>query len=454
MQNEVIDNLIELSDPQYEFLTSHKKNTGFVAGFGSGKSFIGTLKTLLKVIDNGIPRVAYYLPTYGDIRDIAFVGFPEVCNLLGYDYKLNKTDKEFRIIDNGEEIGIVMFRNMSEPEGIVGYQVGYSLIDETDILPKEKMSFAFKKILGRNRLIIEVENEDILQEYYDTGLCPEGTYWHQDRCCLCWINSIDVAGTPEGFKWFYQRFVREAKDSDMLIKASTYSNLHNLSSDFIQTMKDEYPPNLFEAYVNGDFINLTTGTVLSYFDREIHDTKRISNEYDILHIGQDFNVRGCVSTVHVIDIVDGVEVTSRVDEFESYDTKEIISNIKQRYPKNTIVIYPDASGDSERTNASKSDIQMLKDANFMVKVPNRNGYVRDRINAYNGLLSHNRYLVNTSKCPKGTEALEQQAWDKNGNPEKFSEPASIDDYNDSSGYFVVRRFPLKGGHSESREFIV
>ena len=131
------DEVIGLSDPQYDFLTSTKKHTGFVAGFGSGKSFVGTLKTLMRIIDHKIPKVAYYLPTYGDIRDIAFDGFPMVCEMLGYGCKLNKSDKELKVFDKGEHIGTVMFRNMSEPESIVGYQVGYSLIDETDILKKD-----------------------------------------------------------------------------------------------------------------------------------------------------------------------------------------------------------------------------------------------------------------------------------------------------------------------------
>ena len=234
---------IELSDPQYDFLTSTKKHTGFVAGFGSGKSFIGTLKSLMKIIEYGIPKVAYYLPTYGDIRDIAFDTFPNVAVMLGYDYKLNKSDKEFKLIDEGKVIGVVIFRNMSEPESIVGYEVGYTLIDETDILKQDIMDKAFKKILGRNRLIVEVTDEDILKAYKDTKLEPEGTYYHKARQMLCWVNSVDVAGTPEGFKWFYTRFVKKfRKATDLLIKASTYSNLHNLATDFIETLQDEYPP--------------------------------------------------------------------------------------------------------------------------------------------------------------------------------------------------------------------
>ena len=55
------DELLELSDPQYDFLESSAKHTGFVAGFGSGKSFIGTLKSLMRIIDFKIPKTAYYL---------------------------------------------------------------------------------------------------------------------------------------------------------------------------------------------------------------------------------------------------------------------------------------------------------------------------------------------------------------------------------------------------------
>lgn len=86
--------------------------------------FIGTLKTLLRIIDFKIPKVAYYLPTYEDIKDIAFDGFPTVANMLGYEYELKETKKEFKLIENGKVIGKVMFRNMSKPASIVGYQVG------------------------------------------------------------------------------------------------------------------------------------------------------------------------------------------------------------------------------------------------------------------------------------------------------------------------------------------
>jgi len=434
---------ILLSDPQYDFLTSTKKHTGFVAGFGSGKSFIGTLKSLNKIINQGIYKTAYYLPTYGDIRDIAFDTFPIVAEMLGYNYKLNKTDKEFILFDlDGVKLGSTIFRNMSEPETIVGYQVGYTLIDETDILREHIMDKAFKKILGRNRLIVPIEDEELLEEIEllaELDEFVEGTYFHKKKKIWCWVNNIDVAGTPEGFKWFYKRFVKKFRsDTDLLVKASTYSNMENLPEDFIDTLRAEYTPELFEAYVNGDFVNLTSGTVYSYFDRKENHTNREIEMDDILHIGQDFNIGGCCGRVHVID----KGIPKLVDEYSVYDTQAIINHLQKVYPDHRVIVYPDASGNSNKTNSSKTDIQLLENAGYTIDAPNKNPFVQDRVNSVNTLFYKKHYFVNTHKCPESTHALEQQAYDEKGEPEKFKGSNTLDDSNDACGYFINRKFGL------------
>lgn len=429
---------IELSDPQFDFLTSNKKHTGFVAGFGSGKSFIGTLKSLMKIID-GVNKTAYYLPTYGDIRDIAFDGFPTVAELLGYDFKLNKTDKEFILIDNKREIGKTLFRNMSEPESIVGYQVGYTLIDETDILKEHIMDKAFKKILGRNRLIIPVTDHALLKEFIDTNTPPKGTYFHKEQMKLCYINNIDVTGTPEGFKWFYNRFKKRFNnDTDLLIKASTYSNLHNLPDDYIETLRSQYPTELFNAYVNGDFINLTSGTVYSYFNRFRHHSDEIAKDGDTLIVGQDFNVEACASIVYVQR---GNKIIA-VDEIISFDTKAVIKNLREKYKRNHIEIYPDASGNNRKSNASDTDISLLREAKFSVYVNASNPSVRDRVNIMNNMFDKDRLLINTHLCPRYTEALEQQAYDERGEPQKSNNHPEPSDFNDAGGYPIAYKFPI------------
>ncbi len=397
---------ISLNQKQMNFLKSTAINTGFCGGLGSGKSYVATLKTIIKKIKHPELTVAYYLPTYGLIRDIAFDKFPTMLSDMGYTYKLNKSDKEIHI----DNFGKIIFRSMDNPETIVGYEVFYSIIDECDILNLDKMSIAYNKIMARNR-----------------QKCPNGT-----------INQIDVASTPEGFKWFYQRYVKEFnKETDLLVRASTYDNKH-LPATYIQGLEQQYPPNLLKAYLMGEFVNLTSGVVYNYFDRNKHHTDREILPNDVLHIGQDFNVGGCCGRVHVID--NGIP--KLVDEYSVHDTQNIILHLQDRYSKHKIIIYPDASGDSNKTNSSKTDIRLLKDAGYTIDAPLKNPSPKDRVNTVNNKFYKDEYFVNTDKCPDSAQGFEQQAYDKNGVPEKFDGANTVDDSNDAIGYFIHRRFRI------------
>jgi len=394
---------IRVHQAQHDFLTSQALNTGLVAGLGSGKSHIATLKTILIKLAHPEMRVAYYLPTVPLIKDIAFLKFPEMLTDMGLEFVLNKSDKEIHI----EGYGTIIFRSMSNPETIVGYEVYYSLIDEVDILPQDIMETAFNKILARNR---------------QKG--PEA-------------NRLDVVGTPEGFKFFHDRFVNKAQPTDKLIVATTYANKH-LPEGYIALLEAQYPPNLLEAYLKGKFVNLTSGTVYSYFDRTKHNCSLEIGPHDAIYVGQDFNVGGCVSKLFIIRD----DIPYLVEEMVSHDTMEVCANLKDKYPNHRIFVYPDASGDSGSTNATKSDIQLLRDAGFTVTVNASNPRVQDRVNSVNALFAHNRLFVNVAKCPRSAEALERQAYDDQGRPEKFSGAATVDDHNDALGYFIVKRFGI------------
>jgi hypothetical protein len=52
-----------------------------------------------------------------------------------------------------------------------------------------------------------------------------------------------------------------------------------------------------------------------------------------------------------------------------------------------------------------------------------------------------RLRVNVDTCPSFVEALEKQAYDKNGEPDKTS---GLDHVNDAAGYFVSYKFPIRG----------
>ena len=163
-----------------------------------------------------------------------------------------------------------------------------------------------------------------------------------------------------------------------------------------------------------------------------------------------FNVGRMAAVVHVKR--DGQPYA--VDEIvNGYDTPDMIRRIRERYwryengrylPSCQIRIYPDASGDSRRSvNASQTDIELLRQAGFAVSVNAANPPVKDRVNAMNAMFCNaegeRRYRVNPDMCPSYVEALEQQPWGKNGEPDKTT---GHDHINDAAGYFIVRDYPL------------
>ena len=394
---------------QEDFIFSEAKHTGLVAGYGAGKSYAGTLKTILKKIDYPSVKVAYYLPTYPMIRDIAFDKFPEVCADIGLEYSLNRSNKELEI--NG--YGTIIFRNMAEPENIVGYEVGYSLIDECDILPKDKMEVAFQKIVARNRVPL-----------------PDGA-----------VNHIDVVGTPEGYKWFYERFVNQADQYTQLIRASTLSNKH-LPPDYIEVLRETYPPNKLKAYLEGEFVNLTSGSVYADFDRDKNSSTESMDKMEVLHVGMDFNVMNMSAIIHVIrgDTVIAVGELTGIR-----DTPTMAKTLTEKLQGHMVVIYPDATGRARKSvNASHSDITILKDWGFNIQANRMNPPVKDRVNAFNKLIcdakGDRKYLVNVDACPTLTTSLEQQVYDKNGEPDKS---AGLDHIVDATGYFIHKRFPIR-----------
>lgn len=405
---------VDLTGPQHEFfIEDDMPFPALVAGYGSGKTQAAVCRALRMKFKYPQFDVAYYLPTYPLIKDIAMPRFEEFLQGWKVPYKINKTDKELRIPGASR----IIFRSMDNPESIIGYETCDSITDEIDTLPTDKAENVWRKVLARNR-----------------SKKPDGM-----------PNTIGAATTPEGFKFVYNKWVKDPFKGSKLIQASTYSNMHNLPDEYIANLIDQYPEQQIEAYLNGQFVNLTQGTVYTGFDRidNACDTRVIvpgprSNYAEPLHIGMDFNVGNMAAVIHVLR--DGAP--HAVDEITSVlDTPSMIVMIKQRYEGHQVIVYPDASGKSRKSvNATESDLALLRQAGFQVLAHSKNPFVKDRVMAFNKQLELKRYRVNIDRCPSLVEALEKQAYDKNGEPDKSS---GFDHVIDGAGYFVAYRFPVQ-----------
>ena len=246
-----------------------------------------------------------------------------------------------------------------------------------------------------------------------------------------------MVSTPEGFGFLYNFAVKEATSEKFLIKARTIDNPF-LANDYIETLTAQYTIEELTAYINGEFCNLTSGSVYKSYDRDKHNTNREPLPNESLYIGMDFNIQNMTAIVHVID----GGCMYAVDEFvKLYDTMDLCNAIRLKYPNNPIEINPDASCKNRNSNGL-SDYDLLIDDkyNFEVNVRRKNPEILNRVRGLNKSFENQNYFVNLANCPTYSEALNQQAY-KNGLPDKTS---GHDHVLDAGGYSVIEQIYTSG----------
>lgn len=408
----------EVLSHQYKMLYSEATYPALVCGFGAGKSESLVMKALKQLFETQDCHIAIYEPTVDLIKRIMYPRFEEILGNTRLAYKLNKSEGVLTIFN----VGTIIFRSLENPSRIIGYEVHHSHIDELDTLDEDKARDAWMKIIARNRKRIPNNSK----------------------------NTVSVYTTPEGYRFVYKQWKKKfeedmlkAKTSNYeLIKGSTYDNPF-LPPEYIEALENSYPKHLIKAYLNGEFVNLEAGQVYISFDVDSNHTDFTmpSGNEDIIHLGMDFNV-GHMSAVAVIIRND---IAFVVDEIcDQRDTPSMINEIKYRYDGRTVIVYPDASGNSRKTvDASKSDIALIRDANIRVNAPSKNPPVKDRILTVNSMFCNakdiRRLFVNTTVCRNLTDNLNEQAYDESGNPRKTN---NVDHLLDALGYVIHRKFGI------------
>lgn len=401
--------------PQGQFLALENKFRAFVAGFGSGKTWVGGMAMCKHAWEHPKINQGYFAPTYPQIRDIFYPTIEEVAYSMGLNVEIKEANKEVHFYSGKQYRSTAICRSMERPETIIGFKIGHALVDEFDLLANDKAALAWRKIIARMR-------------YNDPSV----------------KNGIDVTTTPEGFKTTHKLFVSdivarpELALNYGLVQASTYDNEKNLPADYIPSLVEAYPSQLIQAYLNGQFVNLRTGTVYRNYDRVRCNSTEAIKSQETLYIGQDFNVGKMASTIYV-QRTNGWHAVAELKDL--FDTPDVVRVIKDRWKSqgHHIVVYPDASGGSRKSvNASQSDIALLEQAGFHVRRNSTNPAVKDRVLSVNKQFESGRLWINAAACPTVAGCLEKQAYDANGEPEK----SGTDHQNDATGYPIAYEFPI------------
>ncbi len=372
---------------------------------GAGKTWSVARKAVLLSLANPGCDGIITEPNFALLDQILIPELKDALDEFGVNY--NYVNGTFNLVIKGHESRIIP-KSAENYERLIGVNAAYIIMDEFDTSKPSLAYKAYQKLLGRIRV---------------------GK-----------VKQMIIVSTPEGFGAMHKIFVEEDNKDKRLIKASTLDN-HHLPVDYIRTMRDQYPPQLIKSYINGEFVNLTQGTVYNYFDRTKHHTNIIDEDIKkikSLHIGVDFNVGYC-SMIFSYMKGDDVYTFREHGAKDTFEVRDILIELSHRY-KYDITIYPDASGSNRTSNSSQSNIDILTETtNFTIDAPLANPRIQDRVNVTNNLFSKGHLYIDTKRCPKLSAALERQAYDEQGKPEKSNEPGSVDDLTDSYTYFIHRK---------------
>lgn len=336
-------------------------------------------------LDNPNTTGILFAPTGPLVRDVLIRSLEDYWTELGIEFEYRASPlPEFKVMLPMGPV-IVLCRSMENWQRIIGVNASFIGADEIDTSKVELAQRAVDKFLGRLRA-------------------------GQRR-------QLGMFSTPEGFGILYQLFVEEADKPDrQLYRARTADNPH-LPPDFLEGMRQNYSPALFQAYSEGIFCNLTQASVYPEFDRALNiSTINQQTEGDTLWLGVDFNVGRCLIAV-CIQRSDAVHV---IAEHVARDTPGVIETILDHYgawvDHGQLIVCPDASSQSRSTkNAGISDFGLMKQAGLRLQTQASNPFIRDRVNTVNALILNakgERRLLVHPDCKLMIKGLEQHSFDQ------------------------------------------
>jgi len=395
---------MKLTKPQDDIFFSDSRFRVVVAGRRFGKTFLSTYELLKHALEGKSRNCWYVAPTYKAAKEIAWNMLVEAIP-DGYITKKNESSLSISL-RNGSSISL---KGAEKPDNLRGRALDFCVLDEFADMRPEAWHEVLRPSLSDRR-----------------------------------GNALFI-GTPKGRNHFYDLWTRGV-DGQESWEAFQYTTIQggNVDLQEIEAAKNDLDERTFQQEYEARFVNYS-GIIYYAFSRD-QSVKAYDGSKDDLHIGMDFNV----DPMSAVVCVRNGGTLHAIDEIVMYgsNTDEMVDEIRQRYPNKVITIYPDPAAAQRKTSAgSRTDLNILQNAGFRVKVRSRHPAIRDRINSVNSRLlssQQERRLFVASNCKNVINSLERQTY-KEGTSQPNKDDG-FDHMNDALGYLIEFMFPIRKDH--------
>ena len=391
---------MNLTKPQSSIFKDAARFRVVVAGRRFGKTYLSTIELIRQALSGQNKNCWYIAPTYKAAKEIAW---DMLLKIVPQEYitKTNETALTLTLA-NGS---LISLKGAEKPDNLRGRALDFVVLDEFADMRKE----AWYEVIRPS-----------LSDRQGTAL---------------------FIGTPKGRNHFYDLWTKGV-DGDESWQSFQYTTLQggNVPAEEITAARKDLDERTFQQEYDAQFVNYS-GIIYYNFSRE-QSVKPHSGDSQQILIGMDFNLDP-MSAVVMSRSGGSLHIFDEIVMFGS-NTDEMAAEIQQRYKGKNVTIYPDPACRQRKTSAGgRTDLSILQNAGFDVRVRNSHSAVRDRINSVNSrLMSADgvRQLFVDAKCKRTIESLERQTY-KEGTSQPNKD--GFDHMNDALGYAVEYLFPIR-----------
>ncbi len=394
---------ISLTKSQHKVSQSNKRFRVLISGRRFGKTYLA-ITEMMKYASKPNQKIWYVAPTLKMAKDICWSSLKEVLNQFNWIEDINETTLTITIRKTNSTISL---KSADLPDTLRGTGLNFLILDEFSDINK--------------RTWFEVLRASVS----DT------------------LGAVLMCGSPKGYgNWSYEMFVKGKTDPEWDSFQFTTLDGGMVTKKEIEQAKQDLDQRTFRQEFEGTFENYAGAIYYNFHPIDSVINKPIDYNKPFF-IGVDFNTNPMSACVGQIE-KDKIYI---VDEIVIYgsNTDELCEEIRDRYGfKIPITIFPDPACKQRKTSAGgRTDLSILQNANFQVKVKNRHPAVRDRINAVNSKLKDtngNRYIFVSKSCKTLIKGLQRQTYKEDTNiPNKED---GFDHMNDALGYMIDYIKPL------------
>ena len=390
-----------LSEAQASICSDNSRFRVAVTGRRFGKTHLA-IRELCKHATEPNANCYYIAPSYRQAKTIAWQQLTDKLKSLNWVKKKNEAELTVRL-KNGS---VISLKGADNPDSLRGVGLTFVSLDEAQDLDPRLWREVIRPALSDRK------------------------------------GKALFTLTPKGVGSWGHELYTEAQELDDW-NAWQYKTIDGgrVDETELEQAKRDMDAKTFQQEYEATF-NTYSGRVFYNFDRDIHLDK-LPEYQGILHVGMDFNVGNMCLCIANIDERGMVNIHDEI-HMQSSNTEEVCQELKNRYPGAKIMVYPDPSCKQRRSSAGgKTDLSILQNAGFVVRVRNSHTPVRDRINAVNAKLQNANGEVGMRvdyKAKHVVNSLERLVYKEGTNI--VDKDTGYDHMADAVGYLIDFLFPI------------